>query len=276
MIRLVATDLDGTLLTAEETVTARTRTALERVQALGITVVLVTARPIHRAKWVALKAGVSGLAIVSNGAITVDLDKDPINDPTAILEHITIKPQTLLEFVQAFRARVSDVTFKLVSGLESYSEAEYHRLACQDGNGAPRDEPTAIMDALEFAPIPATKLIARSEQHEPEALLEIARGLNITGLEFTHSHAPFIEIAAAGITKARSLEKLCQSRGIPREAVIAFGDAPNDRAMLEWAGHGVAMQNAHVNLLEIADEVTLSNLEDGVAVWLEKNLLKGS
>jgi Cof subfamily protein (haloacid dehalogenase superfamily) len=273
MIRLVATDLDGTLLTPEETISTRTRTALERVQALGITVVLVTARPIHRARLIAKEAGVSGLAIVSNGAITVDLDQDPINDPSAILEHITIKPEALLEFVLALRVRVPDVTFKLVSGLESYPETQYHQLACRDGNGTPQDEPTAIMDALEFAPIPATKLIARSEQHKPEALLEIARGLNITGLELTHSHAPFIEVAAAGITKARSLEKLCQSRGIPREAVVAFGDAPNDRLMLEWAGHGVAMQNAHASLLKIANEVTLSNLEDGVAVWLEKNLL---
>jgi Cof subfamily protein (haloacid dehalogenase superfamily) len=273
MIRLVATDLDGTLLTPEETVTSRTRIALEHVQALGITVVLVTARPIHRAQLVAVEAGVSGLAIVSNGAITVDLDKNPGNDPSAILEHVTIKPEALLEFILALRAVVPDVTFKLVSGLESYPETHYHWLACRDGNGTPQDEPTAIMNALEFASIPATKLIARSEQHKPEALLEIARGLNITGLELTHSHAPFIEIAAAGITKARSLEKLCQSRGIPREAVVAFGDAPNDRLMLEWAGHGVAMQNAHANLLEIANEVTLSNLEDGVAVWLEKNLL---
>jgi Cof subfamily protein (haloacid dehalogenase superfamily) len=275
MIRLVATDLDGTLLTPEETVTTRTRDTLERVQALGITVVLVTARPIHRAQLVALEAGISGLAIVSNGAIIVDLDKDPFNDPTAILEHVTIKPEALLEFVLALRGRVSDVTFKLVSGLESYSEAQYHRLACRDGNGTPRDQPTAILDALEFAKIPATKLIARSEQRTTDDLLEIARGLNIPGIELTHSNAPFLEIAAAGITKARSLEKLCQSRGIPREAVVAFGDAPNDRPMLEWAGHGVAMKNAHANLLEIADEITLSNLEDGVAVWLEQNLLTG-
>jgi Cof subfamily protein (haloacid dehalogenase superfamily) len=273
MIRLVATDLDGTLLTPEQTVTARTRTALERVQALGITVVLVTARPIHRTQLVAIEAGVSGIAIVSNGAITIDLDKDPINNPSAILEHVSITPKVLLEFIQALRAVVSGVTFKLVSGIESYPETHYHWLACRDGNGTPQDEPTAIIDALEFAPIPATKLIARSEQHNPEALLEIARGLNIIGLELTHSHAPFIEIAAAGITKARSLEKLCQARGIPREDVVAFGDAPNDRPMLEWAGHGVAMQNAHANLLEIANEVTPSNLEDGVAVWLEKNLL---
>jgi Cof subfamily protein (haloacid dehalogenase superfamily) len=273
MIRLVATDLDGTLLTPEGTITSRTRTALEQVQALGVTVVLVTARPIHRAQLVAIEAGVSGIAIVSNGAITLDLDKDPINDPSAILEHVTIKPDALLKFVQALRAVVSDVTYKLVSGIKSYPETHYHWLACQDGNGTPQDEPTAIIDALEFAPIPATKLIARSEQHKPDALLEIARGLNITGLELTHSHAPFIEIAAAGITKARSLEKLCQSRGIPREAVVAFGDAPNDHPMLEWAGHGVAMQNAYANLLEIADEITLSNLEDGVAVWLEQNLL---
>jgi Cof subfamily protein (haloacid dehalogenase superfamily) len=273
MIRLVATDLDGTLLTPEQTVTARTRNALERVHALGITVVLVTARPIHRARLIAKEAGMSGLAIVSNGAITIDLDKDPVSDPSAILEHVTIAPEVLLEFVQALRAVVSDVTYKLVSGIESYPETHYHWLACRDGNGTPQDEPTAIMNALEFAQIPATKLIARSEQHKPDALLKIAQGLNITGLELTHSHAPFIEIAAAGITKARTLEKLCQSRGIPREAVVAFGDAPNDRPMLEWAGHGVAMSNAHANLLEIANEVTLSNLEDGVAVWLEKNLL---
>ena len=219
-----------------------------------------------------MNAGVSGLAIVSNGAITLDLDKDPVTDSSAILEHVQLVPAISLELVQALRQAVPDVTFALVDGLAFHAEPTYHAGAALADHGALLTQ-TFIMDALEFAQIPATKLIARSDQIKPDQLLEIARGLNIAGLELTHSNAPFIEIAAAGITKARSLEKLCQSRGIPREAVVAFGDAPNDRPMLEWAGHGVAMQNAHANLLEIANEVTLSNLEDGVAVWLEKNLL---
>jgi Cof subfamily protein (haloacid dehalogenase superfamily) len=275
MIRLVATDLDGTLLTPKQTVTTRTRIALERIQELGITLVLVTARPILTARLIAIEAGASGLAIVSNGAITMDLDKDPVTDPSAILEHVQLAPEISLEFIQALRKAVPDVTFALVDGLAFYAEPAYHAGAALADHGALLDQ-TLIMDALEFAQIPATKLIARSAQIQPDQLLHIARGLNIPELELTHSNAPFIEVAAAGITKARSLEKLCQSRGIPREAVVAFGDAPNDRPMLEWAGHGVAMENAHANLLEIADEVTLSNLEDGVAVWLEKNLLAGS
>jgi Cof subfamily protein (haloacid dehalogenase superfamily) len=272
MIRLVATDLDGTLLTPDQTVTPRTRIALERVQAFGITLVLVTARPILTARLIAIEAGVSGLAIVSNGAITLDLDKDPVSNPSAILEHVQLAPAISLELVQVLRKAVPDVTFALVDGLAFYAEPAYHSGAALADHGALLTQ-TFIMDALEFARIPATKLIARSAQIQPDQLLEIARGLNTLGLELTHSNAPFIEIAAAGINKARTLEKLCQSRGIPREAVVAFGDAPNDRPMLEWAGHGVAMQNAHANLLEIADEVTLSNLEDGVAVWLEQNLL---
>ena len=272
MIQLVATDLDGTLLTPEQTVTARTKTTLRQVQKLGITVVLVTARPILTARLIAQKAGVSGLAIVSNGAITLDLDKDPISDPTAILEHLQLAPEISFKFIRVLRTAVPDVTFALVDSLGFYAEPEYHAGAALADHGALLTQ-TLIMDALVFAHVPATKLIARSAQIQPDQLLEIARGLNISGLELTHSNAPFIEVAAAGITKARSLEKLCQSRGILPESVVAFGDAPNDRPMLEWAGHGVAMSNAHANLLEIADEVTLSNLEDGVAVWLEKNLL---
>jgi Cof subfamily protein (haloacid dehalogenase superfamily) len=275
MIRLVATDLDGTLLTPEQTVTARTKHALERVQARGITIVLVTARPILTARLIAKEAGVSGLAIVSNGAITLDLVKDPVSDPTAILEHVQLAPAISLEVIQSLRKAVPDVTFALVDGLGFYAEPAYHAGAALADHGALLTQ-TFVMDALEFAEVPATKLIAKSAQIRPDELLHIARGLNIPGLELTHSNAPFIEIAAAGITKARSLEKLCKFRGIPREDVVAFGDAPNDRPMLKWAGHGVAMQNAHANLLEIADEVTLSNLEDGVAVWLEKNLLAGS
>ena len=90
----------------------------------------------------------------------------------------------------------------------------------------------------------------------------------------THSGAPFVEIAAAGITKASALASLCAQLGIASSQVIAFGDMPNDLPMLQWAGHSVAVANAHPDLLAMVDEVTATNEDDGVAVVLERLLAK--
>ncbi|MFC6591411.1 HAD family hydrolase [Deinococcus lacus] len=78
-----------------------------------------------------------------------------------------------------------------------------------------------------------------------------------------------MEVAAEGLTKAAGLARLCEHLGVAQAEVLAFGDAPNDAEMLAWAGHGVAMANAHPEALAAADAVTLSNEEDGVAAVLE-------
>lgn len=100
----------------------------------------------------------------------------------------------------------------------------------------------------------------------PRELLAELRALNLGGFAMTHSGAPFLEVLAEGVSKAWGLEQLCARLGVRREEVLAFGDAPNDAEMLAWAGHGVAVANAEPEALEAADEVTLSNAEDGVAV----------
>jgi hydroxymethylpyrimidine pyrophosphatase-like HAD family hydrolase len=79
-----------------------------------------------------------------------------------------------------------------------------------------------------------------------------------------------VEISAAGVTKAWALERLCDRLGVHREEVVAVGDMENDLAMLAWAGHAVAVANAQQNVLDAADEVTASNLDDGVAQVLER------
>jgi hydroxymethylpyrimidine pyrophosphatase-like HAD family hydrolase len=79
-----------------------------------------------------------------------------------------------------------------------------------------------------------------------------------------------VEISAAGVTKAWALERLCARLGVHREEVVAVGDMENDLAMLAWAGHAVAVANAQQNVLDAADEVTASNLDDGVAQVLER------
>ena len=79
-----------------------------------------------------------------------------------------------------------------------------------------------------------------------------------------------VELAAAGVTKATGLARVAESAGVARSDVIAFGDMPNDVDMLRWAGHGVAMGNGHPDVLAVADEVTASNTDDGVALVLER------
>jgi hydroxymethylpyrimidine pyrophosphatase-like HAD family hydrolase len=88
----------------------------------------------------------------------------------------------------------------------------------------------------------------------------------------THAGSPFLEIAAAGVTKAWALAAHCQRQGIDASQVLAFGDMPNDLPMLEWAGRSVAVANAHPTLLTAASDITQSNEDDGVATFLERHV----
>ena len=98
------------------------------------------------------------------------------------------------------------------------------------------------------------------------AIQELARELAGERATVVASGSEAVEVTAAGVNKATAVTEL----GVPQEAVVAFGDYPNDIPMLTWAGHGVAMGNAHPEVIAIADEVTASNDEDGVALVLER------
>jgi hydroxymethylpyrimidine pyrophosphatase-like HAD family hydrolase len=119
---------------------------------------------------------------------------------------------------------------------------------------------------------PAVKLMLRHGGHSSDALVSRARAVCGHLAEFSHSsttHA-LLEISAAGVSKASALARLCREHGIDRTDVIAFGDMPNDLPMLAWAGHAVAVANAHPDVLAAADEVTAANDESGVARVLER------
>jgi len=115
------------------------------------------------------------------------------------------------------------------------------------------------------------KLLARSATSEPDAFYELVSRTLGGVAEATHSSSSaLVEISATGVTKAAGLAWLCEREGITAEDVLAFGDMPNDIPLLSWAGHAVAMGNAHPAVVEVADEVTATNDEDGVAVVLER------
>jgi Cof subfamily protein (haloacid dehalogenase superfamily) len=260
-VRLIATDLDGTLLLPDGTVSARTLAVLQRVQEAGITVVLVSARPPRFLRQIAHMLGVSGLAICCNGALVYDLDSE------MIVQHWPLSAPLARWLVVTLRAVMPDLMFAGECGLDFVCEPDFYRLF-------PLKAKTTmyIDDALSFSNQPLTKLIALHSSHSVDELHQCVEPLLGEEVIVTHSGAAFLEISAAGVTKAHALATLCKERGISSEEVVAFGDMPNDLSMLRWAGRGVAVANAHPQVLESADEMTLSNGEDGVALVLEQLL----
>ena len=252
----MASDLDGTLLRRDGSVSRRTREALRRVREAGLVVVLVTARAPDTVRPFADAAGVSGLAICCNGALVYDLDRD------TVVRHTPLAVETVRSLILALRESVPGVCFSF-RRQDVYACEPAYRVIGRVGDDA------LIEDALTLCAEPAVKLNVGHPSVGVEELLEQIRALGLDGFEATHSGAPFVEIAAAGVTKAWALEALCASLGIGADEVIAFGDAPNDLAMLRWAGRGVAVANAHPAVLDAIDAVAPSNQDDGVAQTLE-------
>jgi Cof subfamily protein (haloacid dehalogenase superfamily) len=261
IFRLVATDLDGTLLRADETISERTRQALQQVQAAGATVVLVSGRPARTLRLVAQHVGVTGLAICGNGSVIYDLEHD------AIVQQASIAPELVTRLVIQFREVLPGVSFAFESGQHISMEPAYFALRLR----VPKVQPI-LGDALEFAQQPVAKLIVLHPDLGAEALMEITHQIAGDTVSASHSGFAFVEITAPGVDKGRTLESLSSRLGVKASEVIAFGDMPNDLPMLAWVGRGIAMANAHPEVLRQAHEITLSNMEDGVAVVLERLL----
>ncbi len=256
---LVASDLDGTLLRSDGTLDERSRRALTSVEAAGAAVVLCTARP---SRWVAPLAqatGHHGVAICANGGVVVDLHTE------TVIEQFPLEPLVAREVVTLLREAVPGGAFAVERAKGFGREPGYRSIW-------PVPPDTVVDVVEELVAEPAVKLMLRHGELLADALLERAREVVGHLVELSHSNSAdgLLEISAAGVSKASALAHVCTQRGIDRDAVIAFGDMPNDLLMLEWAGHSVAVANAHPNVLDMADEVTASNDDAGVARVLER------
>ena len=258
MIRLVATDLDGTLLHTDGTVTAGTREVLTAVEDMGITVVFVTGRPIRWMDDLWEHVGGHGLAICSNGGIVYDVHARAVSAARKIPVDVGLEVADLL------RAAIPGTTFALERTDGFAKEAGF----------MPRlpPHPDLLIGSMEEVfNETVVKLLARHEERDPEefwAQTDAMVGHLVTTT--WSSIGALVEMSAAGVTKASTLKLLCDERGISAEEVVAFGDMPNDLPMLEWVGTSYAMANAHPTVRELADHVAPSNENDGVAVTLRK------
>jgi Cof subfamily protein (haloacid dehalogenase superfamily) len=257
-LRLVASDIDGTLIHTDGTLSPRTADVLS---SLPIPTVLVTGRPVRWLRQLYDQMPDPLPAICANGAVVYDPDTDEIlrADPLSV--------DLLLDVTKRLREAVPDIALAVeVEDGRSFWYEEAWPTRWPGEHNAVR----VLATPEELTSVPAVKLLARSASQAPDDFYElVSRTLGATA-ETTHSSSSaLVEISAAGVTKAAGLAWLCSREGIDASEVIAFGDMPNDVPMLTWAGRSVAMANAHPAVREVADEMTLTNDEDGVAVFLE-------
>ncbi|MBK7779842.1 MAG: HAD family hydrolase [Ardenticatenia bacterium] len=260
-LQAVAMDLDGTLLRSDLTVGAWSQAVLRRAAAEGLRLLVVTGRP---PRWVAANAGLLDFAeriICANGA----LDYDP--RAGVILAHRPIAAADLVATVRRLRAVDAAIRFAFEQGLDFAREAGY------EPSVVPLPPVHQVGDALALAERGATKLVARHPHLAAAELAGLCAPSVAAWVELTYSTSQVIEMSALGVDKAAALAGWCADEGIPREAVAAFGDMPNDLTMLRWAGRGVAMANAHPEVRAAADLIAPSNDDEGVALviagWLD-------
>jgi HAD superfamily hydrolase (TIGR01484 family) len=259
--RLIATDLDGTLLRPDGSVSERARRALSVLGELGIELVFVTARPPRWVDRFADVAGAHGTVICCNGAFVYDVLR------REVIQAHGISPATVRAIAADLRAELPGVGFaaELPEGIRM--EREYPVLHEED---VPADDAYWPVDAIRR---PAGKLLARSRQ-VPDAEF-LSRVVRIVGARAEVTQSGFgglAEIGPLGVTKASSLAEWCAARGISASDVWAFGDGPNDLPMLSWAGVSFAVANAHPDVIAAANQRCPSNAEDGVACVLESLL----
>ncbi|WP_152351417.1 HAD family hydrolase [Brachybacterium subflavum] len=261
-VRLVASDLDGTLLDDAGALTERTARTWRALWDHDIETVLVTARP---PRWVDALAGITGahgVVLCLNGAFVYDAANRRVRS------HHAIAPDTVREISARLR-QIPGIRFSAELAGGAHREPDY---LGGTPAGVLRTE-AASVGPIEEVPGPVGKLLARSDElGEREFLARVRVLLGDMALLSTSCEGGLAEIGPSGVTKARALEAWSADLGIAAGEVWAFGDMPNDIPMLEWAGTGWAVANAHPDVLAVADRVCAENSADGVAEALESLL----
>jgi Cof subfamily protein (haloacid dehalogenase superfamily) len=203
--------------------------------------------------------GHRGVAICANGALVYDLHS------ATVVRHSLMSADAIRGVVAALQRDVPGIAFAVERHDTGFAHEPSYRPRW-DGN-----DPKAVRPLEELLTDGVVKLLGRHDGMDADELLAIAaRSVGELGT-LTHSSSDgLLEISAAGVSKASGLASLAEEHGIEAADVVAFGDMPNDLPMLAWAGRGIAVANAHPEVLAAAGEVTASNDEDGVAQVLDR------
>ncbi|QEU93201.1 HAD family phosphatase [Streptomyces kanamyceticus] len=271
--RMIATDLDGTLLRDDKSVSDRTVAALAAAEEAGIEVFFVTGRPARWMNVVSDHVHGHGLAICGNGAAVVDLHGGPGAHRFVKLREL--EREIALDVVRRLRAAAPGTSFAIERTGGLHHEETYPPLHMEPAESVAPAEKLLAADSVgaAVADQPVLKVLAHHPDLAPDEFLVVARAAIGDRATVTRSSpSALLEISGPGVSKASTLELCCAERGIAPEEVVAFGDMPNDIEMLTWAGTSYAMGNAHPDVIAAASGRTVANNEDGVAVVIEQIL----
>jgi Cof subfamily protein (haloacid dehalogenase superfamily) len=259
---LIATDLDGTLLRDDHTVSSRTRLALAAAKAAGAQHIVVTGRSARWTRPTLDAIGYTGLAVCGQGGQLYDAGAH------RLVTSVTLDRQVAGIALAKAEAAVGPMAVAVVQdGLEG--EVLFDRTYDMPSAGEDLAAPEPVADHAELWARPLSRVLVqhkRLSDDELAAAVSAAAGGLVT---VVLAGQGFVELLPLGLSKATGLALASARLGTTKDRTVAFGDMPNDIPMFRWVGHAVAMANAHPELKAVADEVTLSNEEDGVAVALE-------
>ncbi len=256
--RLVATDMDGTLVRTDHSVSPYSHDVLRQVVAAGVPVVGVTGRGPRLRTVTARDLPMARYLVCAQGGYVLDTATDEA------LSVVRLPAEVARDAVKLLEDEVGAVLVTVEAGEEDgatlHGEAGFLWPFPESWTEATRD--VALHGDL-------LKVFVKKPDLDPDEFLAIARRLIPSELcDVTYAGLGFLEICPSGVSKAVGLASVADRLGVEAADVLAFGDMPNDVPMLTWAGHGVAVANAHAEVLAVADEVTLSNDNDGVARYL--------
>jgi hypothetical protein len=262
--KLIASDLDGTIVAHYGDVTQRTIDAFRKAHSMGVVIYFVTGRPPRWMPEIKEAFGI-GNAICGNGAMLYDLHND------TVIEEWLIPIEAQIETVRRLRAAIPQISFAVESHNYFHREKAYIPRwdVGLDNIGVERIE--------EVITSPALKLLARCSQQElsSDEMLAIAKTELDGVVTVTHSNPSdsLLEISALGVSKGMTLAKIAARLGIDASDCVSFGDNPNDFSMLEWCGRSFAMADGHPEGPQHAKGIAGPCEEDGVAIIIEQLLL---
>ena len=260
--RVVATDLDGTFLRFDGTVSERSRAAWAALDAVGIEGVIVTARPPRWIDHLADLVGAHGTVLCGNGAFVYDVPSRRV-----VEQHGFTREETLA-LARDLRKAIPGIGFAAERAHGPWIEEVYAE-----------PHPESVPPGLVFGHIeqiddaPVGKLLGTDPSMDDDAFVAAVREVvGERGVVAVSGAVQLAEINPPGVTKAVVLERWCAERGVGPHEVWAFGDMPNDVPMLAWAGASFAVEGGHPDALAAASDRCASNDDDGVARELERLL----
>jgi Cof subfamily protein (haloacid dehalogenase superfamily) len=265
MYRLLAIDLDGTLLTPrpQKIITPRTHQALQQAVNAGVRIVIATGQSLVMLQHICKDLPIAGPQIIENGAIIADMQTGQHYHEKLLPTHVVLPALAALQ--QAGFHRAYHTLGRVYADHNAPRVRQWY---------APPVPPVIEMENVaSLYPEPCIKVVGIGEESklraQRQALMDIFEGQ----IYVTQSAFDLLEFLHPAISKEYGLQTIAQDLGIRPEEIVAIGDGHNDIGMLQFAGLGVAMDNAHIEVKNAAHYITRSNAEDGVAVVIEEIIL---